>query len=62
MSKSETCCALCLVESGVRTPADVKWPGIPTCRKHLADCQMRCEGQSVTSTFLPTIGAPAMLQ
>jgi general secretion pathway protein N len=34
----------CLVESGVRTPADVKWPGIPICREHLADCQICCEG------------------
>jgi hypothetical protein len=51
-----------LVESGVRTVADVKWPGIPICREHLADCQMRCEGKSVTSTFLPTVPAPEMLQ
>jgi hypothetical protein len=25
-------------------PADVKWPGAPICRDHLALCQMRCEG------------------
>jgi hypothetical protein len=23
---------LCLTESGVRTAADVKWPGLPICR------------------------------
>jgi hypothetical protein len=56
------CSALCLTESGARTRADVKWLGLPICRDHLAICQMRCEGQSVTSTFLPTVSAPEMLQ
>src|SRR6266702_1639968 len=32
--KPETaCCALCWIEDGVRTPANVKSPGMPICRE-----------------------------
>jgi hypothetical protein len=26
-------CSLCLAERGIRTPAQVDWPGIPICRE-----------------------------
>jgi hypothetical protein len=42
--------------------ADVKWPGIPICREHLAASQMRVEGRAIDSTFVPTVSAPAALQ
>jgi hypothetical protein len=53
-------CATCWIESNECTPA-VKWPGVPLCREHLAENQMRCEGIAPYPADV-TIDAPAMLQ
>jgi hypothetical protein len=54
-------CALCWAESRVCTLANVKWPGIPTCREHYAQSHMRAHGIAPYPVDV-TIDAPAMLQ
>src|SRR5450755_1189941 len=55
----ESCCAICWVESNLCRRADVKWPGAPICRQHLAESHMRDEGISPYPVDV-TIDAPAM--
>jgi hypothetical protein len=60
--KPETAyCALCWVENGVRTPANVKSPGMPICRDHFAESHMRAVGIAPYPVDV-TVDAPAMLQ
>jgi hypothetical protein len=49
-------CALCLAERGIQTPAQVDWPGIPTCRECAAKTAARVSGD--TSSDLPQPTAP----
>jgi len=39
----------------------VKWDGVPLCRNHLAENQMRCEGIAPYPVDV-ILDAPAMLQ
>jgi hypothetical protein len=40
MSKSETCCALCMIDGIWSKPVD-HWPYIPICQEHLAETLVR---------------------
>jgi hypothetical protein len=53
-------CATCWIETGECSPA-VKWDGVPLCREHLAENQMKCEGIAPYPVDV-IIDAPAMLQ
>jgi len=57
----ESCCAICWVENHLCRPADVKWPGAPICREHLAESHMRAEGIAPHPADV-MLDAPAMLQ
>jgi hypothetical protein len=60
--KPETaCCALCWIEDGVRTPANVKAPGMPICREHFAESHMRAVGIEPYPVDV-MVDAPATLQ
>jgi hypothetical protein len=61
MSKPEPeYCVTCWLETNKCTSA-VKWDGVPLCREHLADNQMKCEGIAPYPVDV-IIDAPAMLQ
>jgi hypothetical protein len=62
MPDSTTPCALCLVERGVQTPAQIDWPGIPICRECAAVTAARVSGEPASGVSLPTVSAPEMLQ
>jgi hypothetical protein len=62
MTRSETAyCALCWVENGVRTPANVKSPGMPICREQFAESHARALGIAPYPVDV-TLAAPALLQ
>jgi hypothetical protein len=50
----------CWIEGNQCSPA-VKWPGVPLCREHHADNQMKCEGILLCPVDA-MVDAPAMLQ
>jgi hypothetical protein len=45
-------CALCLSETGEKTPAVKGWDGAPICRVHVAECIAKANGIPVIA---PTI-------
>ena len=53
-------CVTCWIEGNQCSPA-VKWPGVPLCREHHADNQMKCEGILLCPVDT-MVDAPAMLQ
>jgi hypothetical protein len=59
MKKPREYCSTCWIEIGECSPA-VKWDGVPLCREHLAENQMKCEGIAAPVDVM--LDAPAMLQ
>jgi hypothetical protein len=61
MRKAQTeYCATYWIETNSCAPA-VKWDGVPLCREHLAENQMKCEGIAPYPVDV-MLDAPAMLQ
>jgi hypothetical protein len=48
MSKSETCCALCMLDGVWSKPVD-HWPYIPICQEHLTESLVRTGTSNVIS-------------
>jgi hypothetical protein len=61
MSKSETCCALCMLD-GVWSKPINNWPGIPICREHLSETLVRTSGQPAITVPPGSLAAPERLQ
>jgi hypothetical protein len=55
-------CALCLVERGIQTPAQIDWPGVPTCRECAAVTAAKVSGAPLSGVSLPTVSGPSTLQ
>jgi hypothetical protein len=54
-------CSLCLAERGIRTPAQVDWPGIPICRECAAVTAANVSDEPALA-ITPTVASHSTLQ